>query len=206
MITHHDLQRALTLPEFEAQAAQWEMAPRPRTRLPHWEGVPVKQAGVLALIYPAAGLHLVLTLRQASLRGHSGQISFPGGKRDPEDPSFTATALRETEEELGIPAQDITIVGTLATFYIPPSHYDVHPSVGVLEHAPTFHPNPAEVAAVIPFPLVDLFDPAVKQVEHRDFNGMTIRVPFYNIQGHKVWGATAVMLSELEHRLRVATQ
>jgi 8-oxo-dGTP pyrophosphatase MutT (NUDIX family) len=204
MITAQDLIAAMQLIQFDTQAAQAAMAPSPRVRLPQFDGTTPKQAGVLALTYPAddGALRIVLTRRQDSLRGHSGQISFPGGRRDPEDTSFTATALRETHEELGIPPDTIRIIGALGHFYIPPSNYDVYPSVGLMDTAPTFYPSPAEVAEVITASLQALLIPNNKQREKRSFKGFAMTVPYYNIKGHKVWGATAAMLSELEQRLR----
>lgn len=164
----------------------------------------MREAGVLVLVIPetAGDLHIVLTRRTDTLRGvHRGQISFPGGQRDPDDKSFAATALRETCEELGI-CEDITVLGTLSPVYIPPSHFHVHPLVGTMARTPEFHPNPDEVAEVFTFAVDGLVDDSHKRTEYREFNGTQFAVPYYEVQGHKVWGATAVMLSELEFRLR----
>ncbi len=211
-INMEDVLAALALSEFDASSAQVNMAPtndgneRPRLPepLPENQGIPPKEAGVLALMYPAhSGLQIVLTRRADTLRGHSGQISFPGGRRDPEDSSFQATALRETCEELGI-CQDIQILGQLSEFYIPPSHFNVYPFVGYLDHTPQFQPNPLEVAEVFGFGLHQLLDNSFKFHEVRRFNGYHYNVPYYLVNAHKVWGATAAMLSELEGRLRFA--
>lgn len=197
------VKQAINLDAFDTAAAQLHMSPRPRARLSQFDGVDAREAAVLALIYPETrGLHLILTRRTEHLRGHSGQISFPGGRCDPEDGSYTHTALRETEEELGVTNDQIDVIGDLASFYIPPSNYNVYPSVGFTAQKPHFKPNPDEVAEVITFPLVDLLDPRIKHEEERDFQGFKVQIPYYDIQGHKVWGATAVMLSEIEHRLR----
>ncbi|HLV36381.1 MAG TPA: CoA pyrophosphatase, partial [Spirillospora sp.] len=154
-------------------------------------------------LFPVAGeLHFVLTRRTDNLRGHSGQISFPGGRRDPTDASFVETALRETCEELRVcdPAADV--LGRLTPIYIPPSDFEVFPIVAALDYKPVFQPNPDEVAEVLNVPLAALLDDNRKRVEQWPFNGVLIRVPFYAFNGHKVWGATAIMLSELEGRLR----
>lgn len=202
-ITFESVHEAARLSEFDSLSAQGRMSPRPRETLPQFRDVPVREAGVLALIYPEAdGLHVLLTRRADTLRGHSGQVSFPGGRRDPEDESFIATAIRETREELGI-HDPIRILGHLSSFYIPPSHYNVFPTVGGLDYKPQITPNPAEVAQVFSFALRDLLDEGFKYTEPRDFNGVTVEIPYYLVDGHKVWGATAVMLSELEHRLRL---
>jgi 8-oxo-dGTP pyrophosphatase MutT (NUDIX family) len=203
IVTIEHLREALRLSEFDYGVAQERMAPKPRGILPQNEGIPPREAGVLALVYPEVdGQHIVLTRRTDSLRGHSGQISFPGGRRDPGDTSFTATALRETCEELGI-CDEIEVLGTLSPFYIPPSHFNVYPTVGALDDKPNFNPNPDEVAEVFSFALGDLVNDEFKFEEFRQFNGRRVRIPYYMVQAHKVWGATAVMLSELESRLRL---
>ena len=120
-------------------------------------------------------LHRVLTRRTDTLRGHSGQISFPGGRRDPGDESFTATALRETCEELGVCDPDIQVIGTLSTMYIPPSNFEVYPDSGLSAAAPDFTPNPAEVAEVFTFPLDALLDEQYKALEEWDFHGCESR-------------------------------
>lgn len=194
---------ATKLPAFDAVAAHLIMAPSGR-RLEPPTGVTPREAGVLALVYPENGeLQLVLTRRTDALRGHSGQISFPGGRHDPTDASFTDTALRETCEELGV-CDGIQVVGALSPFYIPPSNFTVHPTVGYLSEPPVFQPNAAEVAEVFMLPLSVLLDPQTKASEEREIQGRKMMIPYYLVNGHKVWGATAAMLSELEQRLLVA--
>lgn len=204
-VTLDDVRAALNLADFDYGLAQLRMAPETRNFFPERVGAPPREAGVLALIHPLDGaLHVVLTRRTDHLRGHSGQISFPGGRRDAEDPSTIATALRETEEELGIDAQAITILGQLSPLYIPPSHYNVYPCVGYVPAAPVFRPNPDEVAEVFTFALHDLLDERFQHYEYRDFQGIRVKIPYYQVSDHKVWGATAAMLSELQQRLYLA--
>ncbi|RMG81325.1 MAG: CoA pyrophosphatase [Chloroflexi bacterium] len=208
MITLAHLRAAFNLSEFDPRPALVKMAPYRAETLespyPDPSAPPPNEAGVLALVYPddEGRLGVLLTLRNDKLRGHSGQVSFPGGRRDPTDPDFTATALRETCEELGLCNPPTEILGMMTRIYIPPSHFYVHPTVAYLNRLPSLQPNPEEVAEVFTLPLQDLFDDRLKQHDYHQFNGYRVRVPYYNVQGHKVWGATAVMLSELEHRLR----
>lgn len=209
ILTLEMLRAALSLPDFDYAPSHLAMAPGNRRLVPS-DSTP-REAGVLALVHPETHyggetLKIVLTRRTDSLRGHSGQISFPGGRRDPTDTSFAHTALRETCEELGICDDTITIIGALNRVYIPPTNFNVWPFVGYVPHVPRFAPSPDEVAEVFSVPLVSLLDDSLKQREERDIQGVKVMIPYYALGGHKVWGATGVMLSELEHRLRHVTQ
>lgn len=205
-ITVEDIKRALQLTDYEVHSGQARMAPNPRgVRAKPDPNNPPREAGVLVLVFPDNGdLNIVLTRRTETLRGHTGQISFPGGRRDPEDRSFVETALRETYEELGVRDAATEILGSLAQTYIPPSNYQVYPTVASLPYRPQFSPNPAEVAEVIVLPLALLLHPETKREEYREIMGYNVYVPYYLVHGHKVWGATAIMLSEFEDRLRAA--
>lgn len=204
-ISVDDVRRALNLPDFDPHAAQLRMAPRPRPiRRPDRPGQP-RLGGVLILLYPRDGeLYFVLTQRPEYNGVHSGQISLPGGKHEGEE-TMIATALRETCEEVGV-CEGIEVLGTLAELYIPPSDFEVHPVVGYIPQRPTWHPDALEVAGIIETPLRLLFDDAIKGSEavfRADVN-MTLNIYFYLIEGRKVWGATAAILSEFEGRLRTA--
>ncbi len=212
-ITLEHIQRALTLPAFDPAASMLAMAPMGR---PGRKTDPLpREAGVLILFCPqppllqsregeaASELHIILTRRTDQLNGHSGQMSFPGGRRDPDDADFWQTALRETREELGIDTAGVECLGSLTSLYIPPSHFDVYPWAGYLGVAPSLNPNPHEVASVHFAPVSALLDPANKhELDLPMFTGQTRRVPAYLLCEQVVWGATAIILSELEHRLR----
>lgn len=205
MITLDQLALAVQLPDFDPTPAQLSMVPSGRP-LRAKESNAARQAGVLVLLYPESdGLHIVLTRRADTLRGHSGQISFPGGRRDPDDIDFTATALRETCEELGI-CDNVQVLGSLSPIYIPPSNFEVYPTVATLPERPVYSPNPDEVAEVFTLPLEQLLDIRTRSQEEWDFQGTRVPISFYLVRGHKVWGATAIILSELEYRLREVQQ
>lgn len=193
----------MQLKEIDPIQAQLEMAPLPRGLNLAISTDPARKAAVLVLIIPYQNtLSLVLTRRTTHLRGHSGQISFPGGKYDECDKDYVETAMRETCEELGLCDEKVEILGQLEKCYIPPSNFDVFPTVGLMTMEAHFIPNPQEVDAIIYFPLADLLNPALKKVEIRNMQGYDVTIPFYDVAGEIVWGATAVMLSDLEHRIR----
>jgi len=202
LITLDHVRSALDLKDFDSRAALQRMAPAPRG----WQkrDSPPHPAAIMILIYPGPDdiLHTALTLRAAELRGHSGQVSFPGGRPDPGDENLTATARRETFEEIGVCGERLSIFGHFPQFYIPASHHDVCPTIAYFDGMPAFVPNPDEVAEIFSFSLEDLLRPRYKFVEQRRIRGFEVRVPYYMARGHKVWGATAMLLSELEQRLR----
>lgn len=182
-------------------AAQQKMAPQPRPGQPNrWDSPNnCRQAGVLLVLYKPTftqELHLVLTRRPEYPGVHSGQISFPGGRRE-QGETLMETALRETKEEVGILPETLQIVGSLTSLYIPPSNFCLYPYVAYSPVYPTFQPDNKEVAEVIETPLTLLLDPKNRHVEFWDLgeHGKR-RVPFFNVFGHYVWGATAMILSE----------
>jgi 8-oxo-dGTP pyrophosphatase MutT (NUDIX family) len=180
--------------------AQYKMMPRPRSGFT-FRGEPGEDArlgGVLALIYPHDHrAHIALILRPTYAGVHSGQVAFPGGGKEPEDADLTATALREAYEETGIDPAQVEVLGHLTPLFVVASNYLVLPSVGWSDHRPNFHPDPYEVAQIVEAPLADLLDPACLRVEDWQLRGHTVEVPFYAVAGQRIWGATAMMLSEL---------
>lgn len=157
-----------------------------------------KKSAVLILFYPKNNqTHIALIKRSTDNSVHSAQISFPGGKSEVSDKSLIHTALREAEEEIGIVADSVKIIGSLTKLYIPPSNFDVFPFVGVTYSTPVFKPN-YEVQKILEVDLATLMNPATctyKKIQHRTGNDFV--VPCYYIQGEVVWGATAMIISEL---------
>jgi 8-oxo-dGTP pyrophosphatase MutT (NUDIX family) len=199
------IRQALDLVDFDVESAQRKMAPTSRkmTRPLQMDGPP-RYGGVLLLLFcKEKQLHIVLTRRCDQLASHAGQVSFPGGKNEPAE-SLLETALRETEEEIGIPAVKLEILGMLSPIYIPPSDFEVHPFVAWFSDGkrPLFKASVDEVAEIIEAPLATLLDPESQVEEIWDFGNYQMEVPFFAVQDHKVWGATAVMLSEFIERLR----
>ena len=166
-------------------------------------GVMPRPAAVLLLLYPDADdLRLPLTVRSDRLPSHRGEVSLPGGAIDPGEDGPISAALREAHEELGVPPDAVTVCGTLSPLYIPPSNFRITPVVGMIDHAPALRPNDAEVSEVITVTVRELLDPALVVVEQWTLRGAQVRVPFFAIAGHKVWGATAIVLSEFVARMR----
>ena len=184
--------------------AQLKMTPHPRPgHQPYQEvGDLSIKAGVLLLLYPREDkLHLVLTKRTEKLSHHQAQISLPRGRQDPGE-SLTQTALREAREELGFQPDAVRIIGTLTPLYIPPSNYCIYPFVSSVDARPHFSPSPMEVAEIIEVPLGHLLDVKNRMEEIWTIRGIKVSVPFYSFQEHKIWGATAMVLSEFLEVLR----
>lgn len=168
-------------------------------------GVTPRESAALVLLYPSADeLWLPLTVRSARLTTHRGEVSLPGGGSDPGDDGPVGTALREAWEELGIRPANVEVLGTLAAFYIPPSNNCLTPVVGLSLGEPELRPDPDEVEAAFSVPLRALLDPSTVREEIWERRELRMRVPFFALEGYKVWGATALLLSELVARLRRA--
>lgn len=183
------------LPGHEAQLTMAPRYPARRSDL-SVEDRDCREAGVLILLLPHdEEPAVVLTVRREHLPDHAGQISFPGGQRE-NDESLPETALREAQEEIALSPASVQILGRLTPLYIPPSNFCVHPFVGGLNTVPDLRPTDQEVEQVLQVPLAHLLDPTTRQVETRRLHGTNIEVPYYDVAGQTVWGATAMMLAE----------
>lgn len=198
-VTLEEVRRALRMP-LPGFRAQQRMSTTPRITPEELErSAPPREGAVLILLYPLNGqLHLPLTRRTTHVAEHKGEISLLGGAREPGDASFWQTALREAHEEVAIDPQEVQFLGALSPLYIPSSNFDIRPFVGYIPSRPAFAPDEREVAELIEMPLQTLLDPSAKAEETRVYKGRQVRVPFYRFQHHVIWGATAMVLSELE--------
>lgn len=186
---------AQPLPGLEAHR---RMASASRLRLLHQPNERTRKSAVLILFYPFLGeIHLPLILRPAYEGIHGGQVAFPGGRMERTDESLVRTALREAQEEIGIRVSDVTVLGQLTELFIPPSNFMVLPVVGCMNCQPDFYPDPREVDAVVEVSLAELTDDQVRTSRLLDVRGVAVEAPGFQIQNHYVWGATAMMVSEL---------
>ncbi|MCB0547497.1 MAG: CoA pyrophosphatase [Phaeodactylibacter sp.] len=195
------LEKKLKQGALPGKEVQYQMAHVIRRR---YEPVPDKarKAGVLALFYPKdSGWHIVLIERGSSHPEdhHGGQISFPGGKFEKGDRSLADTALREAHEEVGVDPNTVTLIGELTELYIPVSNFLVKPYVGYTTTTPLFRPQLSEVRSIVETPLELLKQPEARQsTDLKLASNITLRnVPYFNVYGKVVWGATAMMLNEL---------
>ena len=158
-----------------------------------------RESAVALLIWPEAdSCHTVLIKRPEYDGVHSGQMALPGGKRDGSDSDLLDTAIRETREEIGVVLQRDQVAGRLSPLYIPVSNYLVQPWVALLSERPLFYPDPAEVSALVDFDLALLLKPETLKTSRRVLaNGIKAETPYFDIEGSEVWGATAMILSEL---------
>lgn len=158
-----------------------------------------KESAVMALIYPVNTIPHILFIERPKYEGvHSGQIAFPGGKTEKSDTTYLSTALRETKEEVGIRSETIEVVGALSSVYVLASNFIVYPYVGVLQNRPSLILEQSEVADVLEIPLYRFFEPnIIKEKTMKSAVGVNLRAPYYDLDGKILWGATAMMVSEL---------
>jgi 8-oxo-dGTP pyrophosphatase MutT (NUDIX family) len=187
--------------ELPGREAQLELANRNRIKdlkdisVPEDAGL----ASVLLLFYPDNGSIKLVFIKRAEYEGvHSGQISFPGGRKEKEDIDEVDTALRESVEEIGVDRSTVSVLGKLTNLYIPPSNFLVSPIVGCTPSRPGFVPDPEEVAEIIEVSFADLLSDRIKKNTPIQVGaGFNINAPAFCPDGHIIWGATAMILNEL---------
>ncbi len=156
-----------------------------------------RPAAVLLLLYPREGQwHIPLILRPRGMSNHAGQIGLPGGLIEPGE-STQQAAIRETEEELGIRLKETDLLGRLSPSYVHATNYCVTPHVAAIDRLPTMRPNPEEVARVLNVPLAALLDPARRGSHEVNRRGAIVTAPHITWEGHRIWGATYIILGEL---------
>ncbi len=164
----------------------------------------VAEAAVLLLLYPGHDdqAHIVFIERVTHQKDrHSGQIAFPGGRKDDRDHNLVECALREAKEEISVDPQSIHVIGTLTDLYIPVSNFKVTPVVGITEIQPEFEPQPSEVAVIYQEPISTFWKADIRQeIDLKLSRGILLKnVPYFNVQQRIVWGATAMIMNEFLH-------
>ncbi len=188
--------------------AQLMMAPKFREEelMQRDANLPSRKSAVLILFNPfSTELSIIITKRSSRLKVHRGQVSLPGGSVDKNDVDAEATALRETWEEIGIPSNDVEVIGQLSGIYIPPTNFDIVPVIGFLKRKPNYNINPDEVAEVVEVPLSQLMNPnnIKRKVFYTSSSGQDRKAPYYDVMGLEIWGATAMILSELVEIVKI---
>ncbi|OAD90589.1 coenzyme A pyrophosphatase [Aequorivita soesokkakensis] len=199
----------VTKMELPGETVQFKMAPIERLqelKRVAREKNTAKKAGVMSLFYPSEDYEtrLILILRKTYKGVHSAQVGFPGGKLEDGDETIQDTALRETEEEVGISRETISVLKKLTEIYIPPSNFFVQPFLGITTELPKFVPQEKEVEALIEVSLRDFMDDVnvITQTLSTSY-AESIDVPAFKLNGHIVWGATAMMLNEVRELLKM---
>ncbi len=195
----------VVLPAAKAHA---KMAPANRLDLLkniNFELITPKKAAVLMLFYPKKGqTNLALIVRTSYNGVHSSQIAFPGGKVEDDDVNLQFTAVRETHEEIGIHPNHIVVVRPFTEVYIPPSNFMVYPFMGYSKNELHFTLQEEEVAGIVELPITDFLDDTlVKHVTMETSYAGAIEVPGFKVNEHFIWGATAMMMSELKESLKL---
>lgn len=183
------------------EEAQYRMAPisRLQNKFISPDIYNPKKSAVLILLFPDHTHIKTVFIERPVYEGvHSGQVAFPGGKFEESDTDLKQTALRETFEEIGVSPDKITIIGQLTDLYINPSNFLVSPFIGYLNEPPDFIIDPREVQKIVTYDLFDLNNDTIRSEKEITFSGgFTLKTPYYDIEGLTVWGATAMMISEL---------
>jgi 8-oxo-dGTP pyrophosphatase MutT (NUDIX family) len=179
---------------------QWQMASSDRfvRNFPRIPGKDARVAAVLILLYPNNGsIHTVFMQRPVYDGVHGGQISFPGGKKEPEDENLIQTALREANEETGIDPSKVKVVGILTPLFIPVSNMIVTPVVGWMNEMPVYNYRSEEVVFLIDAELKSFLDPSIVKSKPFEIRGELLDIKYFDYENHTIWGATAMIMNEL---------
>jgi len=179
---------------------QWQMASSDRMvrNFPRVPGKDARIAAVLILLYPNDGSIYTVFMQRHNYDGvHGGQISFPGGKKEPADSDVVHTAIREAMEETGVNGAEVNVLGTLTPLFIPVSNMIVTPVVGWMDRRPDFSHQPEEVVFLIEAELKRFLDPAIIKIKPFEIRGEMLDVRYFDYDGNVIWGATAMILNEL---------
>ncbi|CAG5068372.1 putative Nudix hydrolase NudL [Dyadobacter sp. CECT 9623] len=157
-----------------------------------------RKSAILILFYPHQNeIYFPLILRPAYDGVHSGQVAFPGGRYELTDKDLVRTALREAQEEIGLRLNDVKILGILTELFIPASNFYVLPVIAAMPYRPDFYPDPREVEDIFEIKLEEISDINIIGSSDIQVRGEQVHAPHYMVQGYKIWGATAMMISEL---------
>lgn len=179
---------------------QWQMASSDRfvRNFPRHPGKDARIAAVLILLYPWNGSIYTVFMQRPEYDGvHGGQISFPGGKKEPEDENVIQTALREANEETGIDPVKVKVVGTLTPLFIPVSNMIVTPVVGWMDEKPAYNYRSEEVVFLIDAEMRRFLDPSIMMTKPFEIRGELLNIKYFDYETHTIWGATAMILNEL---------
>ena len=174
---------------------------RPVLREPAGDTPPRPAAVLIPLYVREKVLWTLFTKRTETVEHHKGQISFPGGVQHAEDPDLWVTAIRETEEEIGIPREDVRLLGALPKM-VTVTDFEVSPFVGAIPYPVPFRPHAPEVEAIIEVPLPYLLDPMVVEERIVKWKGRDVPTLVFHFRGHAIWGATARILADFLEALR----
>lgn len=184
-----------TLPGLEAQLRFMPTPPRTGWKPGEFPSDARLAAGLL-LLYPGErGASIPLTVRASGLSRHAGQVSLPGGATDPGE-TLAQAALREAHEEIGVDPAAVRILGELTPVHVIVSGFTLHPVVGITHARPAFAPAAHEVDTIVEVSVADLQDASAIRQGSRTRAGVAIEYPYFDLMGHQVWGATAMILGE----------
>ena len=203
LIEYLDIRLQHPLPGMEASEQMFpSLANGDRIKMKHDDAA--REGGVMVLLYQDGNTVRFPIIQRPIYSGvHSGQMALPGGKYEPDDADLIETALREMEEEIGVPAVDVQVLGNLSSFFVAVSNFQILPVIGVIRKVPQFVPQESEVDDIISADVEHLIsEDYLKEKEMVVSGGATLRVPYFDLEDRIVWGATSMMLNEFKSILK----